>query len=95
MEGKLNHPLFWENLAPKSAGGGAPPIGALSDAINNVWGNLDNFKKAFNASLAGFHPMKRRSWLGKDKETVHLLIIHQPNQGPIVGKYIPLLGIDV
>ncbi|KAL7275523.1 Superoxide dismutase [Mn], mitochondrial [Rhizina undulata] len=91
--GHLNHSLFWENLAPKSAGGGAPPTGALSEGINSVWENLDNFKKTFNASLAGIQG-SGWSWLVKDKETGHLLIINQPNQDPIVGKYIPLLGVD-
>lgn len=27
--GHLNHSLFWENLAPKSSGGGGQPEGAL------------------------------------------------------------------
>lgn len=27
--GHINHSLFWENLAPKSAGGGGEPSGAL------------------------------------------------------------------
>jgi Fe-Mn family superoxide dismutase len=27
--GHLNHSLFWENLAPKNAGGGGEPSGAL------------------------------------------------------------------
>jgi Fe-Mn family superoxide dismutase len=27
--GHLNHSLFWENLAPKSSGGGGEPEGAL------------------------------------------------------------------
>lgn len=27
--GHINHTLFWENLAPKSAGGGGEPSGAL------------------------------------------------------------------
>ena len=33
----------------KPNGGGAPD-GALAEAIRNKWGNLDDFKKAFQAS---------------------------------------------
>ena len=40
----MNHSLFWENLSPTSKAGGAPPSGKLSEAINDTWGSLDNFK---------------------------------------------------
>ncbi|MFA6060966.1 MAG: Fe-Mn family superoxide dismutase [Gallionella sp.] len=45
-----NHSFFWTCMKP--AGGGAPS-GALADAINAKWGNLDEFKKAFQASAVG------------------------------------------
>jgi len=91
--GHLNHSLFWENLAPKSAGGGAPPTGPLADAINSTWGNYDEFKKVVNASLVGIQG-SGWSWLVKDGETKQLRIITLPNQDPVTGKYAPLLGID-
>jgi hypothetical protein len=91
--GHLNHTLFWENLAPKSAGGGAPeggspppallgarfsqkrvwlrwpppwkltagfraiksagggepPSGALSKAIDSTYGSLGEFQSKMNA----------------------------------------------
>lgn len=31
--GHINHSLFWENLAPKSSGGGGEPSGALKVCI--------------------------------------------------------------
>ena len=34
----MNHSLFWENLAPKSKGGGAPPSGELAKAIDSKVG---------------------------------------------------------
>lgn len=91
--GHINHSLFWENLAPKSAGGGAPPTGALAESINQTWGSYEEFKKVVNASLAGIQG-SGWSWLVKDKETKQLQIVTMPNQDPIVGKYAPLLGID-
>jgi len=45
-----NHSFFWTCMKP--AGGGAPS-GALAEAINAKWGNLDEFKKAFQASAVG------------------------------------------
>ncbi|KAI5837811.1 superoxide dismutase [Morchella snyderi] len=91
--GHINHSLFWENLAPKSSGGGAPPTGALSESINQTWGSYEEFKKVVNASLASIQG-SGWSWLVKDKETKQLQIVTMPNQDPIVGKYAPLLGID-
>lgn len=66
--GHLNHSLFWENLAPKSAGGGEPPSGKLSKAINETYGSLDSFKEKFNAALAGIQG-SGWAWLVKDKTT--------------------------
>lgn len=71
--GHLNHSLFWENLAPKSSGGGEPPSGALKHAINQTYGDLDNFKKNFNAALAGVQG-SGWAWLVKDKETGQISI---------------------
>jgi len=91
--GHINHTLFWENLAPKKNGGGDPPTGELATAINENWGNFGNFKKTFNAYLAGIQG-SGWTWLVKDKETNKLQIISLPNQDPVVGKYQPIVGID-
>jgi Fe-Mn family superoxide dismutase len=69
--------LFWENLAPKSSGGGEPPRGALGSAIKENWGSLDDFKKTFNASLASIQG-SGWSWLVKDIQTGTLQIISLP-----------------
>merc|ERR1719324_1791757 len=42
--GHLNHSIFWQNLAPPSEGGGAPPTGALSAAIDADFGSFDAMK---------------------------------------------------
>ncbi|CUS11845.1 unnamed protein product [Tuber aestivum] len=91
--GHINHTLFWENLAPKSSGGGEPPSGKLAGAITVTYGSVENLKKNMNVSLAGIQG-SGWSWLVKDKDTGALQVIAMPNQDPVVGKYVPLLGID-
>ena len=66
--GHLNHTLFWENLAPKNAGGGEPPSGNLAQAINTTYGSLDEFKNKMNTALAGIQG-SGWAWLVKDKQT--------------------------
>ncbi len=39
--GHVNHSLFWTNLAPASAGGGAPPEGELATYINKAFGTFE------------------------------------------------------
>ncbi|RMJ21400.1 hypothetical protein PHISP_07732 [Aspergillus sp. HF37] len=91
--GHLNHTLFWENLAPKSAGGGEPPSGSLSQAINTTYGSLDEFKNKMNTALAGIQG-SGWAWLVKDKNTGQIGIRTYANQDPVVGQFAPLLGID-
>lgn len=66
--GHINHSLFWENLAPRKAGGGDPPTGKLGDAIQHAFGGLEPLKKVFNAKLAGIQG-SGWAWLVKDTET--------------------------
>ena len=66
--GHINHTLFWENLAPKSSGGGEPPSGKLASEIDTTFGGLDNFKTEFNKALAAIQG-SGWAWLVKDKQT--------------------------
>lgn len=91
--GHVNHSLFWENLAPKNNGGGEPPSGALSKAIDETYGSLDEFKKKFNTSLAGIQG-SGWAWLVKDTQTGGIGIKTYANQDPVVGQFKPLLGVD-
>jgi len=91
--GHTNHSLFWENLAPKSAGGGEPPSGQLAKLIDARWGSLDTFKSSFNTALAGIQG-SGWAWLVQDVQTGDISIKTFANQDPVVGKYRPLLGID-
>lgn len=52
LVGHINHTLFWENLAPKSSGGGQKPTGELLKEIEKTWGSLDKFIEKFNAQTA-------------------------------------------
>ncbi|RMZ76999.1 hypothetical protein DV738_g4614, partial [Chaetothyriales sp. CBS 135597] len=91
--GHTNHTLFWENLAPKSQGGGEPPSGALAKAIDETYGSLDELKKKFNAALAGIQG-SGWAWLVKDTQTGNIGIKTYANQDPVVGQFKPLLGVD-
>jgi len=91
--GHINHSLFWENLAPKKSGGGEPPSGELAKAIDDGYGSLDEFKKKFNAALAGVQG-SGWAWLVKDTQTGKIGIKTYANQDPVVGQFKPLLGID-
>ncbi|KAL4782851.1 hypothetical protein BJX76DRAFT_349080 [Aspergillus varians] len=71
--GHINHTLFWENLAPKSAGGGEPPSGALSKAIDESFGGLENFQGQMNAALAGIQG-SGWAWLVQDKQTGNIAV---------------------
>ena len=66
--GHINHSLFWENLAPKSSGGGEPPSGKLGKEIEATFGGVEGLKKVMNAKLAGIQG-SGWAWLVKDKET--------------------------
>jgi len=91
--GHINHTLFWENLAPKNQGGGEPPSGGLSKAIDSSYGSLDAMKQKFNAALAGIQG-SGWAWLVQDTQTGNVLIKTYANQDPVVGQFRPILGID-
>ncbi|KAF2400897.1 manganese and iron superoxide dismutase [Trichodelitschia bisporula] len=91
--GHLNHTLFWENLAPKSQGGGEPPSGTLAKKIDESFGSLDALKEKFNAALAGVQG-SGWAWLVQDVQTGNIGIKTYQNQDPVVGQFRPLLGID-
>lgn len=91
--GHINHSLFWENLAPKNQGGGEPPSGPLGKKIQETYGGLEELKKVMNAKLAGIQG-SGWAWLAKDKETGDIAVRTYANQDPVVGQFVPLLGID-
>ncbi|KAI5293161.1 hypothetical protein KEM52_005784, partial [Ascosphaera acerosa] len=82
--GHVNHSLFWENLAPKSAGGGAPPEGKLAAAIAAKYGSYERFVEQFNGALAGIQG-SGWAWLVQEKATGEIGIKTYANQDPVVG----------
>lgn len=95
--GHINHSLFWKNLAPSnSSDAKVDAAPKLSTAIREVWGNVDEFKKTFNAKLLGIQG-SGWGWLVKfENEKGRLGIVTTKDQDPIVGAgEIPLIGIDM
>lgn len=94
--GHVNHSIFWTNLAPKKDGGGAPPTGALAEAINKEFGSLDKFINDFNTVTAAVQG-SGWGWLVYNKATGRVQIATRTNQDPvsIEPNLVPLLGIDV
>lgn len=93
--GHINHSLFWKNLAPQSQGGGEPPKegSALDNAIKNSFGSLDTLIGNVNTKLAGIQG-SGWAWIVKNKENGALETITRPNQDPVTGPYVPIVGID-
>jgi len=92
--GLYNHTIFWNNLAPKSAG----PSAELSAAIVKTFGSMEKFKEAFtNAGKTRFGSGWAWLILNSDK---NLAVVSTPNQdNPLMDispvKGTPLLTLDV
>ena len=87
--GHANHSLFWEIMGP----GGGQPSGALADAIDDVFGGLDDLKKQVNEN-----GVKRfgSGWTWLVHDGTGLALYSLPNQdSPLLTGDIPILGIDV
>ncbi|KAK9459611.1 Manganese/iron superoxide dismutase [Lipomyces oligophaga] len=93
--GHINHSLFWENLAPKSAGGGELPGASspLTKAVESAFGGYDKLIADTNTALAAIQG-SGWSWIVKNSKTGEIEIINKANQDPVTGPYIPLVGID-
>ncbi len=88
--GHANHTLFWEIMSPN---GGGEPEGELGDAINDVFGSLDELKKAIND--AGVNRFGS-GWTWLVHDGTGLAVYSTANQdSPIMQSDEPLLGIDV
>ncbi|ROT34539.1 manganese-superoxide dismutase, partial [Sodiomyces alkalinus F11] len=91
--GHINHSLFWENLTPAASPAAKPESAPkLVAEITKIWGGLDKFKAAFNASLLGITG-SGWGWLVKD-ETTGLSIVTTKDQDPIT-KGVPVFGVDM
>ncbi len=87
----LNHEIYFNTFSP--TGGGAP-VGALAKAINEAFGDFENFKKEFSAASVSIFG-SGWCWLGKDTAG-KLSIVKEGNAGnPIRNGLAVLLGFDV
>jgi Fe-Mn family superoxide dismutase len=90
--GHYNHSLFWEWMSPD--GGGDPPDGALKDAIDSAFGNVNTLKQQLNET-----GVKRFgsgwTWLVQNADG-SLAVESTANQdSPISDGKTPIVGIDV
>lgn len=86
-----NHSFLWNCMKPN---GGGAPTGALAEAINTKWGNLDNFRKAFQTSSVGNFG-SGWTWLVK-KPDGGLEIVNMGAAGtPLTTENKALLCVDV
>jgi Fe-Mn family superoxide dismutase len=93
--GNINHSIFWTNLAPKNKEGGAPPEGALAQAIDQEFGSLQTLIDQLSAKSVAIQG-SGWGWLGYDKTHHRLALATCENQDPLVTQgLVPLLGIDV
>lgn len=88
--GHANHSLFWEILSPN---GGGEPTGAVKDAIEETFGNFDDFKNKFATAATGRFGS---GWAWLVLADGKLEVTSTPNQdSPLMDGQTPLLGLDV
>ena len=88
--GHSNHSMFWEIMGPD---GGGAPSGPLADAINDLWGSVDDLKQLVNET-----GVKRfgSGWTWLVHDGTGLAVYSTANQdSPILNDDFPLLGNDV
>lgn len=93
--GHYNHSLFWKVMKPD---GGGAPAGELAAAIDKAFGNLEEFKKQFQAAAVSRFG-SGWAWLCV-KADKSLAVCSTPNQdNPLMDvaecKGTPILGLDV
>lgn len=90
--GYSNHELFWKSMKP---GGGGEPGGKLKDAIDEEFGNFEQFKEKFSAETAVIQG-SGWGWLIFNPVTKKIQFKTTSNQdSPITEELVPLLGLDV
>lgn len=88
--GHYHHSLLWQMMRNKSKG---LPEGSLLEAINNTFGDFNNFREKLNQSVLGLFGS---GWTWLVVSDGKLEIINTPNQdSPISLGQSPILTIDV
>jgi superoxide dismutase, Fe-Mn family len=83
-----HHTFYWNSMKPQ--GGGAPPAGALLDAINKSWGSWDKLKAEFNEKAS---KLFGSGWCWIVAEGDAIKVVQTKNADLPTGT--PLLVIDV
>ena len=88
--GTWNHNLFWEIMAPKTAGS---PSGELTKALEAAFGSFDAFKEEFTkAATTRFGS----GWAWLVQKGDGLTVVSSANQDtPLSEGATPILGLDV
>ena len=88
--GHANHSLFWQIMAPKSAG---KPSGALAQAVDATFGNFQTFQEKFSAAGVGRFGS---GWAWLVVDSGKLAIMDTANQdSPFTESKTPILALDV
>jgi len=91
--GHANHSLFWTVMSPASVLGGGAPTGALSAAIDEAFGSLDDFKDAFS-NAAGTRFGSGWAWLVVSDGGLKLYSTANQDS-PYMSGDTPILCLDV
>ena len=87
----FNHTFFWDGMKP--GGGGAPPVGPVSDLINKSFGGFDQFRETWSTRGMGRFG-SGYVWLVLEGGAAK--IIDTPNaETPVTTTAVPLLTTDL
>jgi len=88
-----NHTFYWHGLSPQ---GGGEPTGSLKECIEQCFGSVAEFKKAFNEQAAANFG-SGWTWLVKKADSKQLEIVNTNDADtPIVDdSLVPLFTVDV
>lgn len=85
-----NHAFFWESMTPEAS----PPAGALAQAIDEAFGGLEAFKKAFVDEGVG-HFASGWVWLVTGTEGLKVISTHDADDLLVREGLTPLLVCDL
>ncbi len=85
-----NHTFLWHSMSPQ---GGGAPSGPLADAINERFGDLDGFRKAFREAALGQFG-SGWTWLVRTKQGLDIVSTGNAD-APTIAGLVPLLTLDV
>ncbi len=86
-----NHTFYWNSLSPEI---NQKPTGALADAINLRWNNIDSFKEEFTKSaISNFG--SGWTWLVKKPDGTLNILNTSNAENPLITSDVALLTCDI